>query len=79
VAENASALSAHYGNVSKASAGARENFWCWRDRGAVQNFGEPALKLSDLMRTTADGRGVVSVLVTDKLMSNRRLYSTFLV
>jgi DNA helicase HerA-like ATPase len=41
-------------------------------------FGEPALNISDLMRTTTDGRGIVSVLAADKLMMNPRLYSTFL-
>jgi DNA helicase HerA-like ATPase len=44
----------------------------------VQFFGEPALKISDIMRTTNDGRGAISVLAADKLMMNPRLYGTFL-
>ena len=35
-------------------------------QGALNLFGEPALELNDLMRTTTDGRGVVSVLASDK-------------
>jgi DNA helicase HerA-like ATPase len=41
-------------------------------------FGEPALDISDLMRTDAEGRGVVNILAADKLMQNPRLYATFL-
>ena len=41
-------------------------------------LGEPALDIKDLMRTDRDGRGVVNILAADKLMSNPRLYATFL-
>ena len=41
-------------------------------------FSEPALKIADIMRTTNDGRGAISVLAADKLMLNPRLYATFL-
>src|SRR5690606_1819632 len=37
-----------------------------------------ALRIADLMRTTTDGRGVVSVFAAEKLMMGPRLYSTFL-
>ena len=47
-------------------------------QGADHFFGEPALKIPDIMRTTTDGRGVISVLSADKLMMNPRLYATFL-
>jgi hypothetical protein len=47
-------------------------------QGAEHFFGEPALKIKDIMRTTNDGRGAVSVLAADKLMMNPRLYATFL-
>lgn len=45
---------------------------------AEKFFGEPTLKISDMMRTTPDGRGAISVLAADKLMMNPRLYGTFL-
>ena len=41
-------------------------------------FGEPALELADLMRTTTDGRGVINILAADQLILKPRLYSSFL-
>lgn len=41
-------------------------------------FGEPALEIADIMRTTRDGRGSVNILAADKLMMSPRLYATFL-
>ncbi|HET9233507.1 MAG TPA: helicase HerA-like domain-containing protein, partial [Candidatus Eisenbacteria bacterium] len=41
-------------------------------------FAEPALELSDLMRTDARGRGAISILAADQLVLKPRLYSTFL-
>src|SRR4029450_13540988 len=41
-------------------------------------FGEPALDIKDLMRTTRDGRGYMNILAADKLMSSPQLYATFL-
>jgi DNA helicase HerA-like ATPase len=47
-------------------------------QGGDQFFGEKALEISDLMRTTVDGKGYVSVLAADELMRAPRLYATFL-
>ncbi len=48
-------------------------------QGAEHFFGEPALKISDIMRTNPNtGYGQISVLAADKLMMNPRLYATFL-
>ncbi|MEO0963373.1 MAG: helicase HerA-like domain-containing protein, partial [Pseudomonadota bacterium] len=41
-------------------------------------FGEPALRLQDLMRTTYDGRGQVNILASDKLIRAPQLYATFM-
>jgi DNA helicase HerA-like ATPase len=79
VAERASELSRVYGNVSKASVGAIQRQLLVLERqGGEAFFGEPALDIRDMMRTTRDGRGVVSVLSADKLMGAPRLYATFL-
>ncbi|WP_420959875.1 helicase HerA-like C-terminal domain-containing protein [Brucella sp. IR073] len=79
MAERSSELSGQYGNVTKASVGAiQRSLLVLEQQGGDKFFGEPALKVSDLMRTTTDGRGVVNVLAADKLMMNPRLYSTFL-
>ena len=48
------------------------------EQGAEDFFGEPALELSELMRTDLSGRGVISVLAADKLINKPRLYATFL-
>ncbi|MEK1889871.1 MAG: helicase HerA-like C-terminal domain-containing protein [Phyllobacterium sp.] len=79
VAERADELSAKYGNITKPSVGAiQRSLLVLEQQGGTKFFGEPALKISDIMRTGTDGRGVVSVLAADKLMTNPRLYSTFL-
>ncbi|EYR80792.1 putative ATPase [Shinella sp. DD12] len=77
--ENASTLSSQFGFISKASVGSiQRELLILEQQGAEQFFGEPALKISDIMRTTNDGRGAISVLAADKLMMNPRLYGTFL-
>lgn len=79
MAERSAELSAKYGNVNKASVGAIQRSLLVLDQqGGSKFFGEPALRIADLMRTTTDGRGVISVLAADKLMMSPRLYSTFL-
>ncbi|MBX2854129.1 MAG: DUF853 domain-containing protein, partial [Rhodobacteraceae bacterium] len=79
VAENAATLSTTYGNVSNASVGAiQRRLLVLENQGAEAFFGEPALKLSDLIRHTPDGRGQVNILAADKLLRSPRLYATFL-
>jgi hypothetical protein len=79
VAERADALQKEYGNVSKASVGAiQRRLLVLEEQNAQHFFGEPALKIEDLMRKRTDGRGYINVLAADKLMSSPRLYSTFL-
>jgi uncharacterized protein len=79
IAERADEIGARYGNVTKQSVGAiQRSLLVLESQGATNFFGEPALQLPDLMRTTRDGRGVISVLAADKLMMNPRLYATFL-
>ena len=46
-------------------------------QGGDKFFGEPALALDDLMQTDG-GRGVVSILAAEKLLSSPRVYSTML-
>ncbi|HEY7799455.1 MAG TPA: helicase HerA-like domain-containing protein [Hyphomonadaceae bacterium] len=68
-----------YGNVASTSVGAVQRSLLLLEReGAPQFFGEPALELSDLMRTATDGRGYINVLDATTLINSPRLYSTFL-
>ena len=79
IATRADEIAARYGNVSKASVGAiQRSLLILEEQGGEHFFGEPALRISDLMRTTPDGRGAISVLAADRLMMNPRLYATFL-
>ncbi|MBI1620781.1 helicase HerA-like C-terminal domain-containing protein [Aquamicrobium zhengzhouense] len=79
MAERAQEIGARYGNVSRQSVGAiQRQLLVLEQQGGNYFFGEPALTIADLMRTTRDGRGAINVLAADKLMNNPRLYSTFL-
>ena len=77
--ENREAVSIRYGNISTASLGAiQRQLLVLENQGATQFFGEPALELSDIMRTDIDGRGRINILAADKLMGAPRLYATSL-
>src|SRR5262249_25499391 len=79
VAENAKALTTTYGNVSKQTVGTiQRQLLVLENQGGNHFFGEPALELKDLMRTDRDGRGLINILVADKLMQSPKLYATFL-
>ena len=68
-----------FGNVTKATVGTiQRQLLVLENQGGAKFFGEPALTLKDFMRTDRDGRGMVNILVADKLMQSPRLYATFL-
>ena len=79
-AENAAKLTTTYGNVSAATVGAiQRSLLVLENQGADKFFGEPALKISDLMRIDPrSGYGTISLLAADKLMGSPQLYATFL-
>jgi hypothetical protein len=79
LAARADTLTTKYGNVTKASVGSiQRSLLVLEQQGGAHFFGEPPLKITDLMRTARDGRGYISVLAADKLMESPRLYATFL-
>ncbi|MEL7028181.1 MAG: helicase HerA-like domain-containing protein, partial [Pseudomonadota bacterium] len=79
VSERAKELRATYGNVSAASIGAiQRRLLILEDQGGASFFGEPALNLQDFLQTDETGRGVVNILMADKLMTSPKLYATFL-
>jgi len=79
VAEQRKQISTQYGLVSAPSIAAIQRALLRLESdGGAHFFGEPALELADLMRTTPDGRGVIGVLAADSLVLKPRLYSTFL-
>ena len=79
IADERKDISTSYGLVSTQSIGAIQRALLrLESEGAEMFFGEPALELADLMRTTTDGRGVVNILAADQLILKPKLYSTFL-
>jgi hypothetical protein len=79
IAENAKELTTKYGNVTSQTVGTIQRaLLVLENQKGDLFFGEPALEISDLMRTDRYGRGVVNIMAADKLMANPRLYATFL-
>ncbi|MEQ9693874.1 helicase HerA-like domain-containing protein [Shimia sp. SDUM112013] len=79
VGENRQALTLRYGTISTNSLGTiQRRLLVLENQGGAKLFGEPALELTDLMRTDTDGRGRINILAADKLMGAPRLYATFL-
>jgi DNA helicase HerA-like ATPase len=79
VAENASAFTGRYGNISGASVGAIQRALLELEtQGADKFFGEPALNFDDFMQTDVHGRGIVNVLAADRLMQSPKIYGTVL-
>lgn len=60
-----------FGNVSRATVGTiQRQLLVLENQGGTKFFGEPALSLQDFMRTDRDGRGMINILVADKLMQS---------
>lgn len=79
VSEHASEYRARYGTLAPASIGAiQRGLLALEQEGGDGLFGEPALRLDDMMRVAPDGRGTVSILAADRLMQAPRVYSTLL-
>ena len=79
VGEQANELSIQYGRVSTSSVGAiQRKLLMLEQQGGDHFFGEPAFDIQELMRTDLSGQGIINVLAADRLMSEPRLYATFL-
>jgi len=79
VGENAQTIGREVGNVSPTSIAAIQRALLQLEQqGGDAFFGEPALRLEDMMRTSLDGRGQVNVLDATRLMNSPRLYAAFL-
>jgi uncharacterized protein len=67
------------GGLSKATAGViLRELITFSDQGADAFFGEPEFDTAELMRTDAEGRGLVSLLELPGLQDRPELFSTFL-
>ncbi len=80
MSHNAKSLRGEYGNISSASIGAiQRRLLVLEEQGAEHFFGEPALKLKDLMQVDFSGNGVINLFDATKLMvQSPRVYASFL-
>jgi uncharacterized protein len=70
---------ADYGGISPATLGViQRSIVTLQQQGADAFFGEPEFDVDDLLRTTSDGQGVVSVLELSDVMDKPALFSTFM-
>jgi DNA helicase HerA-like ATPase len=68
-----------YGGMSSASVGVLlRSIVVLEQEGADVFFGEPEFDVHDLLRTSADGQGIVSILELSDVMDQPRLFSTFM-
>ncbi len=78
-AERDQEISARYGLITRASIGAiQRRLLALEAQGGDNFFGEPALKLADMMRTDLSGRGIINVLDARVLFHSPRVYATCL-
>ncbi|HLV26309.1 MAG TPA: helicase HerA-like domain-containing protein [Gemmatimonadales bacterium] len=79
VGDEAKKYRTEYGNIAPASVGAiQRSLLTLEEQGGDFLFGEPELELADLLRTDLDGRGMVNILASDRLMRSPKMYATFL-
>ena len=77
--EHRAELLTDYGNVSAQSLGGiTRALLPLEAQGGELFFGEPELDILDLIRTDADGRGIINLLDCVKLARSPKLYATFL-
>jgi len=78
-AKHSSEYQSEYGNISSASVGAiQRNLLMLETEGGEVLFGEPAIDLNDMLKTDAQGRGMINILASDKLFNSPRVYGTLL-
>ncbi|MFC7438731.1 helicase HerA-like domain-containing protein [Agrococcus sp. GCM10030265] len=68
------------GGISPQTAGViLRELTTFAEQGAEQFFGEPEIDVAELLRTAADGRGLVSLLEVPGVADRPQLFSTFLI
>lgn len=72
-------LSREYGNISAQSVQSiLRALLTIEDEGGDIFLGEPGLEITDMLRTDANGRGVVNIIQANRLIQSPTLYATFL-
>ncbi len=79
ISDNSEDIGKKYGLVTPQSIAALQRRLLQLEMdGAERFFGEPALELDDLLAPGPDGKGVVHLLASERLVQSPRLYSAFL-
>lgn len=79
VGENAKEYSMKYGNISSASLAAIiRSIVALEGEGGELFFGEPALNIADWFATDCNGKGVIQILDSQRLVNSPAMYSAFL-
>jgi len=79
VSDNAKDLKGDYGNISPQTLGTiQRQLLVLSQSGGSVFFGEPALQLAHLMQRDFSGNGVVSILDATQLMSDPKIYVSFM-
>jgi len=77
--EGKQAITAQYGTISPASTGTiMRKMLELEQQDASIFFGEPSFDVSDLMRRTSDGEGIVSIIRLTDIQDKPKLFSTFM-
>jgi DNA helicase HerA-like ATPase len=77
--DDGKAILADYGGMSSASVGVLlRSIVVLEQEGSDTFFGEPEFDVADLIRSTPEGEGIVSVLELSDVMDKPRLFSTFM-
>jgi DNA helicase HerA-like ATPase len=78
VSDDGKAVLEDLGGISPASLGViLRSIVTLEQEGAGDFFGEPEFDVDELLRTSLDGRGIVTLLEVADVMDRPRLYSTF--
>ncbi|MFZ2315202.1 MAG: helicase HerA-like domain-containing protein [Gammaproteobacteria bacterium] len=76
---NADTMKVKYGNIASTSIGAiQRSLLTLKEAGGDQFFGEPNFDVNQLFQKDASGKGLIHILDATKLVSDPRLYTTFL-
>lgn len=79
VSEHRTEYAASYGSMSAQSVGGiLRALLPLENQGGDLFFGEPALDIRDWMRRDTDGKGIINILHSVKLVQNPTLYASFL-
>ena len=78
VGNNRAQYTTSYGNISTATIGAiQRGLLALQDQGGDNFFGEPAIDIFDFLQTQ-NGKGVINILASDKIINSPKIYTSFL-